>query len=100
MYVMVRHKVLDYTKWKQIFEQDTDKIEQAGFKKYGLYRTKDDPTDLVLFLEITDEKKVKEFFDSDLNKQRMKEATVTGTPEIVFLDLIEKKGVGEIKKVA
>lgn len=100
MYVMVRHKVQDYAKWKKVFDEDASLIEKAGFKKYGLYRTAEDPTDLLLFLEIDDVNKVKEFMSSDKSKERMKEGSVIGTPELVFLDRIEKKDYSEIKKVA
>ena len=37
---------------------------------------------------------------SDKSKERMKEGSVIGTPELVFLDRIEKKSYSEIKKVA
>ena len=100
MYVMVRHKVQDYAKWKKVFDEDAGDIEKAGFKKYGLYRTSGEPNDLTLFLEIDDVNKVKEFMNSEKGKSRMKEGTVIGTPELVFLDRIEKKDYSELKKVA
>jgi hypothetical protein len=94
-YIMVRHKVLDNSKWKSVFDTDSGSglLEKAGFKKYGLYRTLEDPTDLVVFLEVADINQVKQFFASEDAKKRMKEATVTSTPEVTFLEMIEKKEI-------
>lgn len=101
-YIMVRHKVSDYNKWKQAFDTDSGSglLEKAGFKKYGLYKTLGDPKDLVVFLEIQDVNRVKEFFNSEEAKNRMKDIGVEGTPEIVFLDMIEKKEISVTKKAA
>lgn len=100
MYVMVHHKVGDYNKWKQLFDGDQGLLEQSGFKKYGLYKGLSDPNDLVVFCEITDVNKVKEFMTSERSVQKMKDATVIGTPELVFLDRIEKKEIGKAEKAA
>lgn len=90
-YVMVRHKVGDYAKWKTIFDGDFDWIGQSGCQRFGLYKASSDSNDLVVFLEWDSLENARRFFESDKLKQRMSQGGVTGAPEIVFLDQLEKK---------
>lgn len=99
-YVMVRHQVQDYQKWKEGFDADRENLEKAGIQKFGLYRTGDDPKDIVVFMECGSLEQVKEFFGSEHFKERIKANGVVGEPEIVFLDRIEKKILGGAEKAA
>jgi hypothetical protein len=100
MYLMVRHKVSDFNKWKQVFDGDRENFGIAGFKKYGLYKGSVDPGEVIVFLEVVDAEKAKDFFKSEKTIARMKEATVIGTPEILTLDLIDKQVLGGETKAA
>jgi hypothetical protein len=38
-YVLIRHKVKDYTKWKTVFDAHKDKRESVGEKTYQIFHT-------------------------------------------------------------
>ena len=86
VYVMIKHKVADYDKWKAIFDSDTDARKAAGQISERVFRNQADPSETVLLFEWESAEKVKEFMESDHLKQKMADAGVTSPPDVVFLD--------------
>jgi heme-degrading monooxygenase HmoA len=85
-FVLVRHKVQDYAKWKPVFDEHGATRKASGSKGGHLFRSADDPNDLVILLEWDDEKKARQFVQSEDLRQAMQRAGVSGQPEIHFLD--------------
>jgi heme-degrading monooxygenase HmoA len=85
-YVLVRHKVQDYAKWKPVFDEHGVARKASGSKGGQLFRNADDPNDLAILLEWDDVKKARQFVQSEELKQAMQRAGVSGPPEILFLD--------------
>jgi hypothetical protein len=81
-YVIVKHTVADYARWKPIFDADGANREIGGSKGGQLFRSADDPNEVVIL------------FEWDLEKARQysqgEEAGVLGPPEISFLEEIEQ----------
>jgi hypothetical protein len=51
-YLLVRHKVEDYERWKPVFDHDHGATrEQSGSKGGRILRNADDPNELVILLE-------------------------------------------------
>lgn len=89
-YLVVRHKVADYAKWKPVFEEH-GATRQAGGSKGGLIlRSADDPTEVVLLLEWDDLEKARQFAQSDDLRQAMQRAGVVDRPDLYFLDQAER----------
>jgi heme-degrading monooxygenase HmoA len=89
-YVLVRHKVQDYAKWRPVFDEHGVTRKASGSKGGYLFRSADDPNDLVILLEWTDVKRARQFVESDDLRQAMQRAGVSGQPEIHFLEELER----------
>ena len=53
-YFLVRQRVRDYAKWKQVFDEHGGVRETAGSKGKYIYRNSDDPNDVFVLLEVSD----------------------------------------------
>ena len=89
-YVLVRHKVEDYAKWKPVFDEHGPARKASGCKGGQLFRSADDPNELVVLLEWNEMANARQFFQSDILRQAMQRAGVTDQPDVYFLDEVEK----------
>ncbi len=94
-YVLVRHKVQDYAKWKPVFDEDevADGRKAMGSRGGYLYRNADDPNELVLLLEVADLAKARQYVQSEDLREAMQRSGVADQPDIYFLDEIERIAV-------
>jgi hypothetical protein len=88
-YVLVRLKVADYARWKLIFDADSANRQAGGSKGGQLFRSADDPNDMIMILE-WDQEQAHQFCQSEELKARMQEAGVLGSPDFFFLEEIEQ----------
>jgi uncharacterized protein (DUF1330 family) len=89
-YLMVKLSVEDFAKWKDTFEGlESDRIN-AGSKGGHIFRNVDDQNQVVVILEMEDLDRAREFLGSPQTQQAMQEAGVTGPPEILFLDEVDR----------
>ena len=88
-YVLVRHKVEDYAKWKPVYDENIPPRQEYGFKTGKLLRNIDDPQELTLLFEIEDENRAREFFEQKELRVEMEKAGVIGEPTIAFLEVLE-----------
>jgi heme-degrading monooxygenase HmoA len=85
-YVLVRHKVQDYSTWKPLFDENAS-MRQAGGSKGGyVFRNADDPNEVLILLEWEDLGKARRFVQSEDVREKMQEAGVLDQPDIYFLD--------------
>jgi hypothetical protein len=84
-YVLVRHKVADFSKWKPVYDAHLPARQAAGAKELHLLRNIDDPNEAVILFEVEDLQKAREFSASDDLRERMQEAGVIDKPDIYFL---------------
>ncbi len=84
--VLVRHKVSDFTKWRQVFDEHFGMRHAAGEMTYRIFHNHDDASDLTLIFDWESLASARAFFASEKLKQGMQQAGVSGTPEIIFLD--------------
>ena len=87
-YLLVRHKVEDYARWKPIFDEHGTTRQAAGSKGGQLWRSAEDPNELVLLLEWDDLDRARQFAESDDLREAMGRAGVTGRPDVHFLEEI------------
>jgi hypothetical protein len=88
-YVMVKQKVADYARWKSIFDADDANREIAGSKGGQLFRSADDPNEVIVLLE-WDLQQVGQDSQREEVSAKMQAAGVLGPPEISFLEEIEQ----------
>ena len=87
--VLVRHKVEDYATWKPIFDEHGATRKAGGSKGGHLFRSADDPNELVILFEWDDLEKARQFVQSEDLREAMQRAGVADQPDIYFLDKIE-----------
>ncbi|MFC2077067.1 cyclase [candidate division KSB1 bacterium] len=85
-YVLVRHKVEDYNKWKPLFDENVTERKEHGSKGGYVFRNADDSHELLVLLEWNGREGAKKFIESDKLRETMQEAGVTAQPEIFYLD--------------
>jgi len=84
-YLLVRHKVSDFSKWKPAYDAHLPARQGAGLKEEHLLRNTDDPNEVVLLFEPEDIQKAKEFASSADLRETMQNAGVVDKPDIYFL---------------
>lgn len=86
VYLRVKHKVADYDKWREGFDAALETRKSGGEKSFKVFRTVDDPNDVIVLAEWDSVERAKVFISSDELKEKMKEAGVLGEPSINFLE--------------
>jgi hypothetical protein len=51
VYVVIKHRVEDYSKWKPVFDEDASRREKAGCKGWQLFHSLDNPNEITIILE-------------------------------------------------
>jgi len=88
-YVIVKYKVADYARWKPIFDADGANRQAGGSKGGQLFRSADDPNEVVMLFE-WDLEQARQFSQSEELRAKMQEAGVLGPPDFYFLEEIEQ----------
>ena len=83
--LIIRHKVADFGKWKQEYDDHRSAREAAGLKDIHLWRNEYDSNEVIALFEASDLTKARDFADSTNLKEKMKAAGVQGVPDILFL---------------
>jgi heme-degrading monooxygenase HmoA len=87
-YILVRHKVKDYAKWKPVFDGHTFR-KTSGSQGGQLFRTAGDPNELVVLMKWDSLDKAQAFAQSDSLRETMEKAGVADHPDVYFLEEIE-----------
>ena len=91
-YLLERHKVQDYDKWRAVFEDDTANREASGSRGAQIFRSADDPTELVVLFEWDSLQMARERIRSKALGQKFHEAGVSGGVERTEFYLLEEAG--------
>jgi hypothetical protein len=84
-YVLVRHKVKDFAKWKRAYSAHSTARRKAALREKALLRSVRNPKDVLILFQAVSLKKAKAFTSSAQLRKVMKEAGVVGKPEITYL---------------
>ena len=84
-YLLVRHKVADFAKWKQVFDSHAEAQRQAGLRVEKVLRNVDDRNEVVLWFEVTDLEKARGFVSAPEVPRAKEESGVVDKPDIYFL---------------
>jgi hypothetical protein len=85
-YVLVRHKVADFSKWKPAYDTHLPARQKAGLKEEHLLRNTDNPNEVILLFGAADLQKIREFAASSDSREEMQKAGVIDKPDIYFLE--------------
>jgi hypothetical protein len=84
-FVLVRHKVRDFSEWKRGYDAHLPKRTEAGLTEKHLMRGTSDPNEVVLLLEAKDHNRAKAFVESADLRQTMEKVGVVDKPDVYFL---------------
>ena len=94
-WVLVRHQVADYDRWRPVFDGPGTILRGDGGCRGGhVFRTPDDPNDIVVLLEWDSPETLRQFMASPELKEAMQASGVIGEPQILFLDELPRPNVG------
>ena len=84
-YLLIKHKVEDFDKWKAAFDAHAPAREKAEIKALYVLREVSDPNNVFVFCEAKDLAKANALSSSPDMKEIAKKAGVIGQPERYFL---------------
>ena len=85
--MIVHHIVRDYGAWRLAYDAHEAARAAAGLTNGRVvYRSAEEPTDILLLLDMADRQRAEEFGRSDDLRTTMQNAGVVGQPEIRFAD--------------
>ena len=85
-YILVRHNVEDYSKWKPVFDKHSNLRSKNGSKGGKVFQSADNPDEVFVLLEWDSLDNARNFAQSDNLKEAMQEAGVVGMPDIYFIE--------------
>ncbi|NIP25041.1 MAG: cyclase [Phycisphaerae bacterium] len=84
-YMLVRHKVKDFSEWKPGYDEHLPKRDAAGLTEKYLLHSDQDPNEVVVLFEASNLDKAKAFAASEELQQAMQRVGVIDKPDIYFL---------------
>lgn len=85
-YMLIRHKVRNFSEWKRGYDAHLPKRIEAGLTEKYLLRGADDPNEVILLFEAKDINRAKAFAESADLKEAMQQAGVVDKPDIYSLN--------------
>ncbi len=92
-YVLIRHRVANYAKWKRVVNSARPLRKRSGEKSFRVYRSSRNPNDLTVVCAWDTSAKMAKFVKSAELRERMIEAGVISKPEIHFFGKAEDLSV-------
>ena len=87
--MFARHGVLDFAKWKQVYDDFATYRKANGVTGAAIFRDSEDPNKLTIIHHFNSMDAATAFADSDELRAAMQQAGVTGPPEIWFSEQVE-----------
>jgi hypothetical protein len=80
----IHHKVTDYAAWRKTYDGNAQSRLSAGITNGRVFRSAEDPNDVVVLQDVADVAKARTWFGSDDLKTAMQKSGVVGSPSIRF----------------
>ena len=77
-YLLERHKVRDYARWREVFEADSSNREAAGCRGARIFRHAQDPEEVVVLFEWDSLERARRRIESAELREKFEEAGVGG----------------------
>jgi hypothetical protein len=85
-YLLIRHKVRDFSEWKRGYDAHLPKRTEAGLTEKHLLRGASDANEVILLFQAEDLGRAKAFAESPDLRQTMQNVGVLDKPDIYFLN--------------
>ncbi|HMD55356.1 MAG TPA: hypothetical protein VKJ65_12465, partial [Phycisphaerae bacterium] len=84
-YILVRHKVRDFSEWERNYEAFQSKRTEAGLTQKHLLRSTGNPNEIVVLFEVADVARARTFAESSDLRRAMLQAGLVEKPDVYFL---------------
>lgn len=84
-YLLCKQKVVDYTKWRDIFDSHADAQRESGLHLLHVLRDNADPNVVLALFRLDDLNKARAFTEAPAASEAAESAGIIGAPEILFL---------------
>jgi len=85
VHVIVRHKVAEYSKWKETFDSHLNHRMAAGETGFRVFQSIEDPRDVTVLTDWESMDSARRFMQSDDLRKAMQSAGVVGSPDVNFV---------------
>lgn len=90
MILLVQHRVGEFSTWKPVFDEYGSIIRiRHGATRHWLYRSLDEPNEVVVAIEFPAEERARSFVADPSLKEEMGRAGVQGQPTVTFCEEVE-----------
>jgi uncharacterized protein (DUF1330 family) len=86
----VRHRVEDYSKWKEVFDSTAEYKRSHGWKGYRIHAIEGDNNHLLVMEEFETEDRTREFLGSEYLREALSRAGIADEPDIQVVELLEE----------
>ena len=86
----VRHRVEDYSKWKEVFDSTAEYKRSHGWKGYRIHAIEGDNNHLLVMEEFETEDRTREFLGSEYLRDALSRAGIADVPDILVVELLEE----------
>jgi len=86
VHVLLRHKVSDYSRWKEAFDAHLTTRMRAGELAFRLFQGVDDPREVTLLLDWDSVEHARKFMTSAELQSAMEKAGVVGPPDVHYIE--------------
>ena len=90
-YLLAKAPVEDFEEWKSAFDEFEPFRIDHGQLGYQVFRSADDPNEIVVLFEWDDGEDPRAFFESEEMRDRMAQAGVKGRPEMSVLTFVDRE---------
>lgn len=88
-WIHVRHRVEEYSKWKEAYDQTAPYKRDHGWKRYQIFSVGGDRKDVLVMEEFETLDQADSFLDSPILLEAMGHAGIIGAPEILLVNELE-----------
>jgi quinol monooxygenase YgiN len=88
--ILVQHRVRDFASWKPVFDEQGGIVRtKHGATGYRLYRSLDNPNNVVVLVEFPAEERAGSFLADPALKEEMEQAGVQGEPTVILCEEVD-----------
>lgn len=84
-YMLCRHKVIDYDRWKPVFDANAPALHQAGLNVEFHWRGIDDPNEVFILFAVDDVDRARAFVTSPRPNAVRQQSPLFNEPVIYFI---------------
>ena len=82
--IVIRHKVEDFDKWKELYDEHESMRKESGCKSFEIFRNGEDSNEVVIVFDWDSLENFNTFAGSESLREAMQKAGVVEKPDFYF----------------